>query len=90
MHGAIKFLVYVEVVRDKRTGKTKGYGFVSFASPSDLATALKEMNGKYVGNRPIKLRKSNWKERTDFEALERQKNQPQKKPKLPKKSVLHK
>lgn len=29
--------------------------------------------GKYVGNRPIKLRKSNWKERTDVEALERQK-----------------
>ncbi|KAA8547093.1 hypothetical protein F0562_003522 [Nyssa sinensis] len=78
------------VVRDKRTGKTKGYGFVSFANLSDLAAALKEMNGKYVGNRPIKLRKSNWKERTDFEALERQKNQTQKKPKLPKKSVLHK
>lgn len=30
-------------------------------------------SGKYVGNRPIKLRKSNWKERTDHEALERQK-----------------
>jgi hypothetical protein len=30
-------------------------------------------SGKYVGNRPIKLRKSNWKERTDVEALERQK-----------------
>ena len=29
--------------------------------------------GKYVGNRPIKLRKSNWKERTDQEVLERQK-----------------
>lgn len=78
------------VVRDKRTGKTKGYGFVSFANPTDIAAALKEMNGKYVGNRPIKLRKSNWKERTDYEALERQKNQSQKKPKLPKKSVLHK
>ncbi|GKC19211.1 pentatricopeptide repeat-containing protein, partial [Tanacetum coccineum] len=62
-----------KVVRDKRTGKTKGYGFVSFANPTDLAGALKEMNGKYVGNRPIKLRKSNWKERTDVEALERQK-----------------
>ncbi|KAL0369212.1 UNVERIFIED_CONTAM: RNA-binding protein 42 [Sesamum calycinum] len=59
------------VVRDKRTGKTKGYG-------------------KYVGNRPIKLRKSTWTERTDAEALERQKNQSQKKTKLPKKSVLHK
>ncbi|XP_042516104.1 RNA-binding protein 42-like [Macadamia integrifolia] len=78
------------VVRDKRTGKSRGYGFVSFANPSDLAAALKEMNGKYVGNRPIKLRKSTWKERTDYEAMEKQKNQTQKKPKMPKKSVLHK
>ncbi|PON54528.1 Splicing factor-like protein [Trema orientale] len=78
------------VVRDKRTGKTKGYGFVSFANPTDLAAALKEMSGKYVGNRPIKLRKSNWKERTDHEALERQKNHTQKRPKLSKKSILHK
>ncbi|XP_015875574.2 uncharacterized protein LOC107412328 isoform X1 [Ziziphus jujuba] len=78
------------VVRDKRTGKTKGYGFVSFANPSDLAAALKEMNGKYVGNRPIKLRKSNWRERTDFEAVERQKNNTHKKPKLSKKSIFHK
>lgn len=29
--------------------------------------------GKYVGNRPIKLRKSNWKERTDLDALSRYK-----------------
>ncbi|KAK9083177.1 hypothetical protein Scep_029648 [Stephania cephalantha] len=34
------------VVRDKRTGKTRGYGFVSFANPSDLAAAIKEMNGE--------------------------------------------
>ncbi|XP_062004702.1 uncharacterized protein LOC133721943 isoform X1 [Rosa rugosa] len=78
------------VVRDKRTGKTKGFGFVSFANPSDLAGALKEMNGKYVGNRPIKLRKSNWRERIDYDALEKQKNFSHKKPKLSKKSILHK
>ncbi|KAL3641799.1 hypothetical protein CASFOL_012614 [Castilleja foliolosa] len=78
------------VVRDKRTGKTKGYGFVSFSNPADLGAALKEMNGKYVGNRPIKLRKSTWTERTDKEALERQKHRGHKKTKLPKKSVLHK
>ncbi|KAL4554727.1 hypothetical protein LXL04_037330 [Taraxacum kok-saghyz] len=48
-------------------------GFVSFSYPTNLAGALKEMNGKYVGNRPIKLRKSNSKERTDVEALARQK-----------------
>ncbi|KAG0371394.1 hypothetical protein BC939DRAFT_502671 [Gamsiella multidivaricata] len=52
-----------KVVRDKRTQKTKGYGFISFAEPDDFARAWKEMNGKYVGNRPIKLRKSQWKDR---------------------------
>ncbi|CAH8387375.1 unnamed protein product [Eruca vesicaria subsp. sativa] len=80
-----------KVIRDKRTGKTKGYGFVSFLNPADLAAALKEMNGKYVGNRPIKLRKSSWKERTDQEAAERQKHHSNKKQKtVKKKSVLHK
>ncbi|KAK4262532.1 hypothetical protein QN277_028081 [Acacia crassicarpa] len=77
------------VVRDKRSGKTKGYGFVSFADPSDLAVALKEMNGKYVGNRPIKLCKSKWKERTDYEALDKHKKQSRKKPKPSKVGVLH-
>jgi len=52
-----------KVIRDKRTQKTKGFGFVSFLDPFDCAQALKEMNGKYVGNRPIKLRKSQWGKR---------------------------
>ncbi|KAF9972937.1 RNA-binding protein 42, partial [Modicella reniformis] len=55
--------IKAKVVRDKRTQKTKGYGFISFAEPDDFARAWKEMNGKYVGNRPIKLRKSQWKDR---------------------------
>ncbi|KAG0266261.1 RNA-binding protein 42 [Linnemannia exigua] len=52
-----------KVVRDKRTDKSRGYGFISFSEPDDFARAWKEMNGKYVGNRPIKLRKSQWKDR---------------------------
>jgi hypothetical protein len=52
-----------KVVRDNRTNKPKGYGFVSFRSQDDFVRACREMDGKYVGNRPIKLRKSNWKER---------------------------
>ena len=51
------------VVRDKHSGKTKGYGFVSFKDPWDMTKALRDMPGKYVGNRPIKVRKSSWKER---------------------------
>uniref|UniRef100_A0A5S6QNI2 RNA-binding protein 42 n=1 Tax=Trichuris muris TaxID=70415 RepID=A0A5S6QNI2_TRIMR len=56
--------MHAKVVRDKRTNKTKGYGFVSFKDPQDFIRALREMDGKYVGNRPIKLRKSTWKDRS--------------------------
>jgi len=52
-----------KVIRDKRNNKTKGYGFVSFKDPNDFIKAMREMNGKYVGSRPIKLRKSTWRER---------------------------
>ncbi|CAH8447361.1 unnamed protein product [Dicrocoelium dendriticum] len=51
------------VVRDKRTGKSRGYGFVSFSDPADFTRAMREMNGKYVGNRPIKLKRSDWQSR---------------------------
>ncbi|CEM28897.1 unnamed protein product [Vitrella brassicaformis CCMP3155] len=51
------------VIRDKRTGKTKGYGFASFGDPQDMLKALKEVNNKYVGNRPIRLSRSTWKDR---------------------------
>jgi len=51
------------VIRDRRTGKTKGYGFVSLANPNDFLRALKEMNGVHVGNRPVKVMKSSWKDR---------------------------
>jgi len=62
-------LLKTKVVRDKRSGKTKGFGFVSFNDPGDFAKALKEMNGQYIGNRPCKLRKSRWKDREDEEKM---------------------
>lgn len=53
----------VRIVKDKKSGKCRGYGFVSFARPEDMASCMKEMNGKYVGSRPLNLRKSNWQKR---------------------------
>jgi hypothetical protein len=50
-------------VRDKRYNKPAGYGFVSFKEPWDMTAAMREMENKYVGSRPIKLKKSNWKVR---------------------------
>lgn len=53
-----------------------GFGFVSFMDPIEGAKALREMDGKYVGNRPCKLRKSNWEERTNEQALNRKRKLP--------------
>lgn len=33
------------------------YGFIAFSDPEDYLKAWKEMDGKYVGNRPIRLMK---------------------------------
>lgn len=71
-------MILIEVIRDKRTNKTKGYGFVSFVDGNDFAKAIKEMQGKYIGNRPCKLRKSTWKERADPDPRRKYKEKPQK------------
>ena len=51
------------VVRAAYDGKGKGYGFVSFLDPMDCAKAIREMNGKYCGPRPMKITKSSWEDR---------------------------
>ncbi|GKT83479.1 LOW QUALITY PROTEIN: RNP domain-containing protein [Colletotrichum tofieldiae] len=47
------------VIRDKRTAKSKGYGFVSFSDADDFFQAAKEMNGKYIQSHPVTVRKAN-------------------------------
>ncbi|MFN6081907.1 MAG: RNA recognition motif domain-containing protein, partial [Bacteroidota bacterium] len=36
----------VNIVKDKMTRRSKGYGFVEFASDSDANNAINELNGK--------------------------------------------
>ena len=37
-----------KVVRDKKSNKSKGYGFLSFKDPNDFVKAMREMNGKFM------------------------------------------
>jgi hypothetical protein len=46
------------VVRDSRTTKSKGYGFVSFSNSDDYFSAAKEMQGKYIGSHPVQIKRS--------------------------------
>lgn len=52
------------VVSDRRSPRFRGYGFVSFARSEDYLRAMREMQGKYIGLRPCKLRRSTWKDRS--------------------------
>ena len=46
------------VIRDKRTTKSKGFGFVSFADGDDYFQAAREMQGKYIGSHPVLIKRS--------------------------------
>jgi len=68
-------LTKARVVRDPKSGYTKGYGFLSFLDGKEYLRALKEMDGKFVGSRPMRLKASTWKERS----VEEQKKKKQRK-----------
>ncbi|KAL3214714.1 hypothetical protein MRX96_034695 [Rhipicephalus microplus] len=44
--GKFPSFLKAKVVRDKRTNKSKGYGFASFKDPGDFIKAMREINGK--------------------------------------------
>lgn len=44
-------------------GESRGYGFVSLLDPKDCARAIREMDQSWLGSRPIKVKRSEWKDR---------------------------
>lgn len=54
-------------------GISRGYGFVSLMDPKDCARAIREMDQSWLGSRPIKVKRSEWKDREWKEAKKRDK-----------------
>lgn len=61
--GKYSSISYVKVPTDPKTKENKGFGFIAFASADDYLKAFKEMNGKYVGLRPVQLKRAEGKPR---------------------------
>jgi len=43
----------VTIITDKRTGNSKGFGFVEMPNKAEAEKAIRELNGKDVGGRAI-------------------------------------
>jgi RNA recognition motif-containing protein len=44
-----------EVVRDRFDGRSRGFGFVEMAREDDATAAIRELNGKELGGRPLRV-----------------------------------
>ncbi|XP_051980442.1 cold-inducible RNA-binding protein B-like isoform X2 [Xyrauchen texanus] len=45
----------VDVIRDRETDRSRGFGFVTFENPEDAKDAMSAMNGKSVDGRMIRV-----------------------------------
>lgn len=45
----------VKIVTDHKTGRPRGFGFVSLKNEEDMATALESIGGKELSGRPLKV-----------------------------------
>ena len=55
-------VVLAEVVKDKYTMRSKGFGFVEFQEDSEAQKAVEAMNGKEVEGRELKVSEARPKE----------------------------
>jgi len=48
-------VVSVDMIKDRETGRMKGFAFVTMSSQAEAENAIKALNGKMVDDRAIKV-----------------------------------
>ncbi len=58
-HGTVES---VNIISDRATGRSKGFGFVEMGSDEEAKAAIAALDGQEVGGRPIKVNEAKPKE----------------------------
>jgi RNA recognition motif-containing protein len=55
LFGSFGEIIKISLIRDKATRKSKGYAFIEFTQASEAEQAVKAMNGRDEGGRPLRV-----------------------------------
>jgi len=61
-HGTVQSCT---LVMDKKTGSSKGFGFIEMPKPGEAKAAVKNLNGKEVAGSKIRVKKAESKQDSD-------------------------
>lgn len=56
----------IRLMRDQESGRSRGFAFAELAPETDLAAAIKELNGKVLDGRPITVNEARPQVKRDF------------------------
>ena len=66
MFGAIGQVESVQIITDRDTGRSKGFGFVQMADDAAAEKAIEQLNGKEVGGRNLTVNEARPMQKRDF------------------------
>src|SRR5437867_3912965 len=66
MFGKIGLVESVQIITDRDTGRSKGFGFVQMADDAAAEKAIAQLNGKEIGGRNLTVNEARPMERKDF------------------------
>ena len=66
MFGAIGQVESVQIITDRDTGRSKGFGFVQMADDAAAEKAIAQLNGQEIGGRKLTVNEARPMEKRDF------------------------